>query len=412
MHRLLCVSLLLFLALPAVAEDAPEKGSKLGELAFLVGTFHGEGKSADESFSFQETFSGAWILKGQALEIRSQSTAGERVVFADRRVLSYDTKTKAWRMRQWAEGRVRIYTGTKVEDAFVFEETAQEVAEGWTGAPAWQYRFVPKEDGFSYVLRLKKGDGWEDFLSGTQGTQLKDPGKGGGLGIRQFDAQVDGMRAQVHHPDGEGPYPLIVFSPGGGAETQEGYRPYGRWFATWGYVTVIVAFNDKDATARGAKFSKVIDWAHAEHAREGSPLHGMLDPERVAAAGHSRGGYAALVAGAKDDRIDAVLALAPSGPSTGDGDAHAPAACVIIGTKDQFRGAAQKAYALQRGERYYIEIEGMEHMLTPREQVLKLVRRSTCFLEHALKGDTRYRAPLVEKREGIAIDTAPARDAR
>ena len=399
----------LFAATPARGEDAPPEGSRLAELAFLVGEFHGEGKSADGSFGYQEQLTAAWILGGQALEIRSKSTVGGTVVFEDRRIISYDAKTDRWRMRQWAEGRVRVYTGVRHKHQIDFEESAQEHGKGVEPAPAWHYEFTPENyfkagaPGFRYTLKTKDGEDWKPFLAGKLGSQWKDPGKAGGLGLRQFDATVAGMQAQVHHPDGKGPYPLIVFSPGGGAESSDGYRPYGRWFATWGYVTVIVAFNDKDADERAGKFGKVIDWALAEHAREGSPLHGLLDTERVAAAGHSRGGYAALVAGAKDERIDAVLALAPSGPSEGSADAHAPAACVIIGTADQFRGAAQKAYAMQRGERVYIEIEGMEHMLTPREQVLKLVRRSTCFLEWALKGDARYREPLLEAADGVTV---------
>ena len=83
-----------------------------------------------------------------------------------------------------------------------------------------------------------------------------------------------------------------------GAPSVKGYGPYGRWFATWGYVTVVVAFNDNDAAERAGKYPKVIDWAHAECERKGSPLFGLLDKERVASAGHSRGGFAALVAGA------------------------------------------------------------------------------------------------------------------
>ena len=400
---LLLPALLLLTAAPLAAEDAPPEDSNLAKLAFLVGEFHGTGQDAGGSFSFQESFTGAWILKGQALEIRSKSTAGGRTVFQDRRVLSYDTTSKSWRMRQWAEGRVRVYTGKHADGAFVFEETAQEVAEGWSGAPAWQYRFQPKEGGFRYDIKLKEEGAWKPFLGGDLGTQLKDPGQGGGLGIRQFDGKAADMPAQIHHPDGKGPFPLLVFSPGGNAASFQGYRPYGRWFATWGYVTVIVAFNDERARERADKFSKVIDWALAETDRKGSPLFGMIDKDKVAAVGHSRGGAAALFAGAKDKRIDAVLALAPSGPVEQPEGEHAPKACVIIGSTDQFMHAATKGFGFQKGERVMFVIKDMTHMLQPREQVLKLVRRSTAFLEYALKGDDRYKPLLIEKGDGVTV---------
>lgn len=392
----------------ARADDAPPEGSKLAALAFLVGERHGQGEEANGRFAYDETITGAWILGGQALELRSQSTAGGQVVFRDRRVISYDTTTKTWRMRQWGEGRVRVYTGTQTDGAFVFEETAQEVAEGGSAAPAWRYAFTPSEDGFTYTLEQKVGGAWTDFLSARHGTQRKDPGQGGGLGIRQYDARAAGMAAQIHHPDGKGPYPLLVFSPGGNASSFQGYRPYGRWFATWGYVTVIVAFDDENAGERAGKFTKVIDWAHGECEREGSPLHGMLDKDKVATVGHSRGGAAALIAGTQDARVDAVLALAPSGPTEAPEGANAPKACVIIGDGDRFLPAATRAYGFQKGERFKVVIDGLTHMLQPREPVLRLVRRSTSFLEYALKGDARYREPLVETQNGIAVETAAA----
>ena len=77
--------------------------------------------------------------------------------------------------------------------------------------------------------------------------------------------------------------------------------------------------------------------------------------------------------------------------------------CLIIGQKDMFLPMAAKAYEHAAGERFLIVVEGMSHMLEPRAQTLKLVKRSTAFLNYALKGDKRYREPLVAEQEGVAI---------
>lgn len=74
--------------------------------------------------------------------------------------------------------------------------------------------------------------------------------------------------------------------------------------------------------------------------------------------------------------------------------------------KDQFLPAARSAFAATPGERYLIEVAGMEHMRGPREATLRLVARSTAFLNYALAGDARYRKPLVADGAGLEITVA------
>ena len=80
----------------------------------------------------------------------------------------------------------------------------------------------------------------------------------------------------------------------------------------------------------------------------------------------------------------------------------------MIGGADEFLEPARAAYARHPGERVLIEIEGLTHMLAPREPVLKLVARSTAFLNVALRGDVRYRALLVAAGPGLAVRSAVA----
>ena len=369
----------------------------LAPVAFLVGEHQGEGRHPYGTY--QETQKGAYALGRRVIEIRTKSTMQGNTVHEDLRVISWDAKAKVLRMRQWAKDVLRVYSGTVDDKGTVtFEETARE----GQSRERWRYTFQKEgEAGFSYVLHVDRGKGWTKFVSGRLGQEVKDPGKAGALGLRQYDTEIAGMRAQVHHPDGEGPYPALVFSPGGGARSFQGYRPYGRWYGSWGYITVIVAFDDDAADERAPKVSKVLDWLIEEKGREGAPLEGLVDVERLAVGGHSRGGNAAIRAARRDKRVTACLAFAPSGPSEAIEGDHAAALCAIIGDKDQFLDAAKGAAKHAKGPTYLFVIEGMSHMLEPREQTLKLVARSTAFLNFALKGDRRYEPFLTKEAPGV-----------
>jgi len=398
------LALLLFFTLlgSTVAHAADDPG--LEQLAFLAGEFSGTGKHPYGQYD--ETIKSDWTLGGTALEFRSKSVMGEQTVFEDLRVFSFDAAAKKLRMRQWTAGLLREYTGATTDDGgLVFTETAHE----GTSAEAWRYTFSPKETGgFTYRVDTQTNDAaaWKPYVSGALTAFLKDPSKGGGMALRQYTTTIDGMSAEIHHPDGTGPFPALVFSPGGGASTTEGYAAYGRWYATWGYVTVIVAFDDTDAAERAPKFSKIADWLVAENTRDGAPLGGLIDTTRLAAAGHSRGGNAALRAARADARFVACLALAPSGPNEAIEGPGAARTCIFGAEKDDLLPAAKAAYDTTPGERYLIEVAGMTHMLAPRESTLKVVARSTAFLNHALAGDTRYRAPLVAEGAGLTITSS------
>lgn len=382
----------LLLCLAAPAKALPDH--ELKPVFFLLGAWSGEGQHPYGKYN--ETQSARRSLDGDIIEVHTKSTLGGKTVHEDLRVFSFDAKTKSIRMRQWAKGVLRIYTGAPQENGgIVF---TQQAVEG-VAKDKWRYTFVPqKNGGFDYRVDVDAAGGYQPFVSGKLRAELKDPGQGGGLGIRQFQASVEGMRAEVHHPDGKGPYPVIVFSPGGNARSFQGYAPYGRFWATWGYVTVIVAFDDADAKQRAPKFKQVLDWVVAENARKGSPLNGMVDAKRLALAGHSRGGNAAIRAARTDERVLACLALAPSGPTEKPDGENKAALCVIIGDKDLFREAATTAHANAPGERFLFVIPKMTHMLDPREATLKLVKRATAFWNHALKGEQGYRAHLEQTK--------------
>jgi len=149
---------------------------------------------------------------------------------------------------------------------------------------------------------------------------------------------------KIYYPRGEGPFPIIVFSHGLGG-SREGYEYLGRYWASYGYVSVHVQHpGSDDAVWRGAQPGEIMQKmrksaTNLENAinrpqdisfaidqlekmnREDSNLKGRFDLERIGVAGHSFGAFTSLaIAGQKfggpqanvsfaDPRVKAVIAM-------------------------------------------------------------------------------------------------------
>lgn len=124
-----------------------------------------------------------------------------------------------------------------------------------------------------------------------------------------------------------GPYPLVVFSHGSGAEPDL-YAWLLEHIASYGFVVIapdhkeIVDATNSDLVrttiVRPQTISRVLDYAPSLTASSGA-LAGMIDMEHVAVTGQSYGGYTALAAaGARYDMVayeDRCASLAPDDPN-------------------------------------------------------------------------------------------------
>lgn len=123
--------------------------------------------------------------------------------------------------------------------------------------------------------------------------------------------------AKIYFPaDGEGPFPMVIFSHGLGG-SREGYAYLGRHWASHGYVSVHLEHDGSDAEVwrgqadaaaemnRAAKdprnaidrpkdVSLAIDELTRMNGEKDGPLENLLDVERIAVAGHSFGAFTAL----------------------------------------------------------------------------------------------------------------------
>jgi dienelactone hydrolase len=202
------------------------------------------------------------------------------------------------------------------------------------------------------LRRPEYGENVDVVSRSVDGSKLIDnwEGPGGWLRTRYwgFDATGLPLQGRVWHPDGDGPFPLVLIVHGNhGMEdfSDPGYAYLGEMLASRGYVFVSV-----DENFLNSSFADLADmlgpgleeendargWLLLEHLALWSewtddpahPLSGLVDMGRVALIGHSRGGEAVAVAAAfnrldryPDDAtlefdygfgIRGVIAIAPS----------------------------------------------------------------------------------------------------
>jgi hypothetical protein len=141
----------------------------------------------------------------------------------------------------------------------------------------------------------------------------------------QISIEAGALSATVYGPSddagksiAEGRYPLLIGAPG----FQASYRDYAgffRHFASYGFVVLgiqtrggsSVPTHDKEALETSLAIGYMLDE---------SPYRARLDADKVAAAGHSKGGKVSFFAAALDPRIDLVFGWDPSnagGPPCG-----------------------------------------------------------------------------------------------
>lgn len=121
-----------------------------------------------------------------------------------------------------------------------------------------------------------------------------------------------------------GNYPLVVFAPGY-LQCRSAYAPLLRYWASAGYVVAAVQFpltscheptgaTENDIVNQPGDMSFVITQLLAASSSGQGPLANLIDPERVAVAGHSDGGdtVAAVAANGccSDPRVKATVVLA------------------------------------------------------------------------------------------------------
>ncbi len=209
--------------------------------------------------------------------------------------------------------------------------------------------------------------------------------------------------------------PLVVFAHGF-ALTPLNYTALLDTWVRAGYVVAAPVFPVENAAAPGgADRSDLsnepadISFVISRLIGASSPVRGLIDPTKIAVAGQSDGGVAALSVAYDrryaDRRIDAAMVMSGAtlagfrGPPS-----KAPPLLAVQGTSDPYNSPATTSsyYGVMRRPKFLLWLIGASHLppYTTHDQWAPTVERTTtAFLDHELRG-----APL---RPLIAAGTRP-----
>lgn len=117
-------------------------------------------------------------------------------------------------------------------------------------------------------------------------------------------------------PSADGPFPVVMFSPGWGLGAWDNLY-VGTRLASHGFVVVILYhYGDRVFSHEGARYHVNLSSLHrpldvsfvltallARNATPGDPFWNLMAPDQVAASGHSLGGYTAMALAGGDDSV-------------------------------------------------------------------------------------------------------------
>ncbi len=220
------------------------------------------------------------------------------------------------------------------------------------------------------------------------------------------------LPTEVHLPPGRDRHPLVLFVHGYTCHVSEYADLIAHWvvagFAvaapTFPYTNGAAAKLDvMDLLNQPQDVTAVLDAVLARAAKDGDPLYGRIDPDRIAAGGHSLGGMTTVGALGKwrDPRLKAGIVLAGSAREVGAEFRGDPAAMLFIhGMGDQVVTIDQgrAAYDAVPWPKAFLTLPGGTHrnpFMSPADPDFTLVATSTTdFLRWRLNGDAEARNRL------------------
>ncbi len=224
---------------------------------------------------------------------------------------------------------------------------------------------------------------------------------------------------QVRWPaTGGGPFPLVVFAHGFALAPGAYMRLLDTWVRS-GYVVAAPAFPVERAGApggpdRGDLGNEPADlrFVISRLTDPTSPLHALIDPTRIAVAGHSDGAVAALSAAYdprfRDRRIDAAMIMSGAVlPGFRRAAPGSPPLLAVQGTNDALNppGTTSYYFGLMRRPKFLLWLEGAPHRepYTDEDRWFGVVGdATTAFLDHALRGAPLRPLIAAGTRVGVA----------
>jgi predicted alpha/beta-hydrolase family hydrolase len=218
--------------------------------------------------------------------------------------------------------------------------------------------------------------------------------------------------------------PVVVWGHGGCAMNAPANYGFLETVASHGFLVITTA-GAADATPAGGRPRQAtaddlkagLDWAEKENAREGSPLRGRIDTQRMAAMGQSCGGILAVALGL-DARVDTILVFnagvdvassttQPGRPTIESlKDLHGPV-LLVNGHERDFQMQASRATfdAITHVPAFYGARQGAGHTATLRHKGGgEFANVASAWLRWQFKGDQTAAKLFVGERCGLCTD--------
>ncbi len=201
----------------------------------------------------------------------------------------------------------------------------------------------------------------------------------------------------IFYPTGvDGPFALISISPGF-TETASNLD-WGPKLASNGFVTIIINTSNtfENPSTRSTEQRQALTYAIDQSNTSGSPIAGLVDPNRKGVAGHSMGGGATLITEQADPSIRAGAPWAPWNTSTDFSGVTVPT-LITACQNDSIAPVNQHASPMYNSiptstNKSYISVAGQDHFCAnaasgANNEVGKFV---VAFFKKFLDTDTRY----------------------
>lgn len=223
------------------------------------------------------------------------------------------------------------------------------------------------------------------------------------------------LETTVVAPEAQGRYPIILFGHG-----LAGLPPfYDKLLMHWAAAGFVVAAPAFPGTKLGAEKFEVVDVPNQSadliavldgllDLDESDPLRQRLDPEHVAATGHSAGAITALGVftddgpEGRDERIDAGIIMAGNSLGVGEHFSGDPVPLLFVHAEDDPTvptWMGRSAYRAVPWPKAFLTLPGKEHIwayLNPNDPNFATVRDTTTdFLRWTLKQDRAARDRLI-----------------
>lgn len=205
----------------------------------------------------------------------------------------------------------------------------------------------------------------------------------------------------MHYPEGlDGPLPAIAIVPGF-LSPQSSIQKWGPFLASHGIIALTIGTNSTgdQPDARATALWGAIGTIKGENTREGSPLKGKVDVDRLAIGGWSMGGGGTLIGITAHPELKAAIALCPWSPGAQFPKVTTPIIFLAAKNDQLAAGQSQPFYDSipDTTPKMLWERSNADHFANdPDNNMGAQGRYGLSWLKVFLEGDQRYKQFLLE----------------